>query len=202
MKPYRVKITFYNINRGRYISVEFDNIGAARTFVSNAPVTCKNFTLTDADTGDFVETHRFDELPLNVPAQPVTKDVTESEPIGDIFDWLKDVQKPVAETVQPTPDSDTLSPTIDMCSDAQRRALFGVIITEYAHQKKMSVIDAQVWLKDSLIKRGMIKKSRTELSKADATTVIDAMCKHLKMEIGIPVPDDSAWQQDQVTIQP
>ena len=71
-------------------------------------------------------------------------------------------------------------------TEQQRRAIFGPILQEYSRQKKCTMEEANQWMKDSLVKRGMIKDSRTEMTKENATKVIDGMCKKLNLELDSP----------------
>lgn len=171
MSPYPVTVHFLNTNKHKKFRAEFENIGAARSFVEFAPVTCVNFVIVNTETLDELERHRF---------EPVIVQPQESEPLpkGDVDEWVEQTKK-----FHPQNDIDK---SVDMVTEQQRRALFGVIMTEYAKQKHIDIKIAQEELKMMLIKRGMISESRTELTKADATKVIDGMLKALHLELDTP----------------
>lgn len=171
MSPYPVTVHFLNTNKHKKFRAEFENIGAARSFVEFAPVTCVNFVIVNTETLDELERHRF---------EPVIVQPQESEPLpkGDVDELVEQTKK-----FHPQNDIDK---SVDMVTEQQRRALFGVIMTEYAKQKHIDIKIAQEELKMMLIKRGMISESRTELTKADATKVIDGMLKALHLELDTP----------------
>lgn len=73
-----------------------------------------------------------------------------------------------------------------MITEQQRRALFGPIVQEYAKKHDLTIQEANVWLKHALIERGMIKESRSELTKENASKVIDGMLKALELELDSP----------------
>lgn len=206
MKPYPVTVHFLNTNKRKQFSATFDNIGAARTFISFAPITCVNFVVVNAKTLEEIERHRFEQLPLQTQE-------SEPLPMGDVNQWVDQIKQthpenhpaPVGEIVDEDPIGLALqepptirevendppllpdTPVVEMMTQQQQRALFGVVMPEYAKRKQLTLRDAQLELKALLIKRGMIKVSRTELTKADASKVIDGMCKMLSLEL------DSSW---------
>lgn len=181
MSPYPVTVHFLNTNKHKKFRAEFENIGAARSFVEFAPVTCVNFVIVNTETLDELERHRF---------EPVIVQPQESEPLpkGDVDELVEQTKKfhPQNEIDNSIDLAVAEVHEVPMVTEQQRRALFGVIMTEYAKQKHIDIKIAQEELKMMLIKRGMISESRTELTKADATKVIDGMLKALHLELDTP----------------
>lgn len=71
----------------------------------------------------------------------------------------------------------------EYCTKRQRATIFGPITNGLMEKHKIDRETASLLLKEWMIKRGFIKESRSELTKDDATKIIDGMCRYLNIQL-------------------